>query len=134
MRFNTAISQMMIYVNHLYKTNKVTKDSAKKFALVLSPFAPHLAEELWNFLGNEKTLSYEAWPSFDPDLTKDDLITMAVQVNGKTRGTFEVSATISKDEFFALVKSDEKMQKYLSGTIVKEIFVPGKICNFVVKE
>jgi leucyl-tRNA synthetase len=134
MRFNTAISQMMIYVNHIYKTTKITKESAKKFALILSPFAPHLAEELWHFLGNSKTLAYENWPLFNPELTKDDLITMAVQVNGKTRGTFEVPAAISKEDFFAIVKADEKMQKYLSGTIVKEIYVPGKICNFVVKE
>ena len=134
MRFNTAISQMMIYVNQVYKTNKVTKASAEKFALVLSPFAPHLAEELWQSLGHTKTLAYEQWPNFDEALTKDDTITIAVQVNGKTRGTFDVAADITKDELFKIIKSDEKMSKYLSGTIVKEIYVPGKICNFVVKE
>ena len=134
MHFNTAISQMMIFVNHLYKVGKVTKETAKNFALVLSPFAPHLAEELWAFLGHNKTLAYESWPTFDPALAKDDLITVAVQVNGKTRGTFEVAADISKDELMKIVKSDEKIAKYLSGTVVKEIYVPGKICNFVVKE
>jgi len=134
MRFNTAISQMMIYVNHIYKTGKVTKDSAQKFALVLAPFAPHLAEEIWEKMGHTKTLSYETWPSFDEKLAADDLITMAVQVNGKTRGTFEVAADISKEDFFSLVKNDEKVSKYLQGTIVKEIYVPGKICNFVVKD
>jgi leucyl-tRNA synthetase len=134
MRFNTAISQMMIFVNHVYKTGKVTKQTAEKFALILCPFAPHLAEELWNHLGHSKTLAYEAWPVFDANLAKDDTITMAVQVNGKTRGTFDVDATISKEDFFALVKADEKVAKYLQGTIVKEIYVPGKICNFVVKE
>lgn len=133
MRFNTAISQMMIFVNHLYKTTKVTKETAKNFALVLAPFAPHLAEELWAFLGHSNTLSYESWPTFNPDLAKDDQITVAVQVNGKTRGTFEVAADISKDELFKIIKSDEKIAKYLEGTIVKEIYVPGKICNFVVK-
>jgi leucyl-tRNA synthetase len=124
----------MIFVNHVYKTGKVTKETAEKFALVLSPYAPHLAEEIWNSLGHSKTLAYEKWPEFDPKLIIEDTITMAVQVNGKTRGTFEVSKDISKDDFFALVKADEKVAKFLVGTIVKEIFVPGKICNFVVKE
>lgn len=133
MRFNTAISQMMIFVNHLYKTNKVSHQTAEKFALVLCPFAPHLAEELWSFLGHSETLTYEKWPEFNPELAKDDLITVAVQVNGKTRGTFEVSPDITKEELFSLVKADEKVSKHLVGTIVKEIYVPGKICNFVVK-
>jgi len=134
MRFNTAISQMMIYVNHLYKTGKTSKESAKKFAVLISPFAPHLAEEIWESLGNKASITFEKWPEYNAELAKDDTITLAVQINGKTRGTFDVAADISKDEFFALVKADEKIAKYLQGTIVKEIFVPGKICNFVVKE
>jgi leucyl-tRNA synthetase len=134
MRFNTAISQMMIFVNHIYKTGKVSHKNAETFALVLSPFAPHLAEEIWSTLGHTKTLAYESWPSFDPELAKDDLITVAVQVNGKTRATFEVDPDISKDHLMAIIKADEKIAKYLQGTIVKEIYVPGKICNFVVKE
>lgn len=133
MRFNTAISAMMIFINHVYKTGKVTKDTAAKFALALSPFAPHLAEELWSLLGNKETLAYQTWPEFDANLAKDDTITMAVQVNGKTRGTLDVAADIAKEEFFALAKADEKIAKFLDGTIVKEIYVPGKICNFVVK-
>ena len=134
MRFNTAISQMMIFTNHVYKTGKVTKKTAATFALVLSPFAPHLAEELWNHLGHTKTLAYEKWPDFDVNLAKDDMITVAVQVNGKTRATFDVDREIDKEHLFALVKADERVAKYLQGTIVKEIYVPGKICNFVVKE
>lgn len=134
MHFNTAISQMMIFVNHVYKSGKVSKKTAGLFALVLSPYAPHLAEELWSHLGQTKTLAYEAWPQFDVNLAKDDMITIAVQVNGKTRGTFDVARDIDKDHFMSLVKSDEKIAKYLQGTIVKEIYVPGKICNFVVKE
>lgn len=134
LHFNTAISQMMIFVNHVYKTGKVTKHTAEMFALVLSPFAPHLGEELWAFLGHTKSLAYEAWPQYNAELAKDELITVAVQINGKTRGTFEVDPDISKDHFMALVKADEKIAKYLAGTIVKEIYVPGKICNFVVKE
>ncbi len=134
MRFNTAISQMMIFTNHIYKTGKISRMSAEKFALILNPFAPHLAEEIWSFLGHNEPLSTESWPQFNVELAKDDVITVAVQINGKTRGTFEVNPEISKDELFALVKSDDKIAKYLAGTIVKEIYVPGKICNFVVKE
>lgn len=133
MHFNTGISSMMIFVNHIYKTGKVSRNSAEKFALILSPYAPHLAEEIWAFVGHDKTLVHERWPDFNPELAKDDLITIAVQINGKTRGTFEVAADISKDEFMKIVKSDEKISKYLEGTIAKEIYVPGKICNFVVK-
>src|SRR5690606_35848468 len=106
MRFNTAISQMMIFINHLYKTGKVSHPTAEKFALVLSPFAPHLAEEMWSFLGHSDSLAYEKWPDFNPELAKDDVITVAVQVNGKTRGTFEVAPDISKEELFKIVKGD----------------------------
>ncbi len=134
MRFNTAISQMMMFTNHVYKTGKVTQNTAEKFALVLSPYAPHLAEEIWFFLGHKKSIAYETWPTFDLNLAKDEMITIAVQVNGKTRGTFEVDHQIGKEELFAMIKADEKVAKYLQGTIVKEIYVPGKICNFVVKE
>lgn len=133
MRFNTAISAMMIFVNNIYKTGKVTKETAGTFALLMSPFAPHIAEELWQITGHTKTLAYETWPVFNADLAKDDTITMAVQVNGKTRATFDVPADISKEDFFAIAKADEKLAKFLEGTIVKEIYVPGKICNFVVK-
>lgn len=134
LHFNTAISGMMIFVNHVHKTGKISKATAEKFALILSPFAPHLAEEIWEHLGHTTSLAYEKWPEFNPELAKDSTITIAVQINGKTRGAFEVDPEISKEDFFALVKSDEKISKYLAGTIVKEIYVPGKICNFVVKE
>lgn len=135
MKFNTAVSQMMIFTNHITKVKKVTKETAEKFALILSPFAPHAAEEIWASCGHTKTLAYEAWPSFDENLAKDDMITMAVQINGKTRATIDVAADISKEDFMNLAKQDEKVAKYLaSGTLVKEIYVPGKICNLVIKE
>ena len=134
LRFNTGIAAMMIFINHIYKTGKVTKATAGTFTLLLAPYAPHLCEEIWQSLGNKKSVSLEKWPTFDPALLVEDTITLAVQVNGKTRGTFEVDTNISKEDFMALVKADEKISKYLVGTIVKEIYVPGKICNFVVKE
>ena len=135
MKFNTAISQMMIFVNAGMKQGKVTRETARSFALVLSPFAPHLGEEIWAHLGGTKSIAFETWPSFDPALAKDDTITMAVQVNGKTRGTIEVPADVSKDEFMKLAKLEPGVAKWLAtGTLVKEIYVPGKVCNFVVKD
>lgn len=134
MRFNTAISQMMIFTNHCMKKGKVIKSTAERYALILSPFAPHLGEEIWILLGHKESLAYAPWPSFDPALAKDDLITMAIQVNGKTRDTFEVPADISKEEALQLAKTQEKIAKLLEGQqIIKEIYVPGKICSFVVK-
>ena len=133
LKFNTAISQMMIFTNLVYKKGKVTMETAKLFATTIAPFSPHAAEEIWEICGGKESITKQSWPVYNPELTKEDLITMAVQVNGKTRGTFEVPKEIQKDEFFAIVKADEKIKKYLEGNIVKEIFVPGKICNFVVK-
>lgn len=133
LRFNTAISQLMIFVNHCYKVGKVTKETAETFALLLAPMAPHVGEELWSLLGHKNTLAYEAWPKFDEALAKDDTITVAVQVNGKLRATLEVEPTITQEEILALSKADENVAKHLVGTLVKEIYVPGKIVNFVVK-
>ncbi|MFP5458547.1 MAG: leucine--tRNA ligase [Bacteriovoracia bacterium] len=134
MKFNTAISQLMILVNVASKVGKVTKKSAELFALIIAPMAPHMAEELWELTGHTKTLSYEPWPAFDPALAKDDTITMAIQVNGKTRATIDVAADISKDEFLKAAKTEPAVAKWLAeGALVKEIYVPGKICNFVVK-
>ncbi len=133
LRFNTAISQLMIFVNHCYKIGQVTKSTAETFALLLAPMAPHMGEELWSLLGHSKTLTYEPWPQFDDALAKDDTITIAIQVNGKLRATLEVEPTISQVEILALAKADENVTKHLAGTILKEIYVPGKIVNFVVK-
>lgn len=133
MRFNTGISAMMVMNNEIIGKKKVSKETAQIFTKLLSPYAPHAAEEIWSQLGNKESIAYEAWPSFDEALAKDDTITMAVQVNGKTRTTIDVPADISKDDFMALAKADEKVSKFLTGQIVKEIYVPGKICNIVVK-
>ena len=133
MRFNTAISTLMIFTNHCYKVGSVTKETAEIFTLLLAPMAPHLSEELWELLGHKKTLAYETWPHFDETLAKDDMITIAVQVNGKLRATLEVVPEISQEEILIMAKADENVAKYLTGTLVKEIYVPGKIVNFVVK-
>ncbi len=132
-KFNTAISQMMIFNNHVNKIGKISPNTIKIFAKIVSPYAPHVAEELWLILGHKESIAYEAWPEFDESLAKDDQIDMAVQINGKMRGVITVSPTITKDEVMAIVKADERFTKFLVGEIAKEIFVPGKILNLIVK-
>lgn len=134
LRFNTAISQLMILTNACTKKGHVALETAKIFTQLLAPFAPHVGEELWQSLGHNESVTFEAWPVFNAVLAKDDLVTIAVQINGKTRSTLDVAVDIDKDSFFTLAKSDPKVTKYLEGmSIVKEVFVPGRICNFVVK-
>ncbi|MDD4976488.1 MAG: leucine--tRNA ligase [Bacteriovorax sp.] len=133
MRFNTAISTLMIFTNHCYKAGTVTKETAEIFTLLLAPMAPHAAEEVWEILGHKTTLAYHTWPIFNEDLARDDTITVAVQVNGKLRATLEVEPGITQEEILVMAKAEENVAKNLTGTIVKEIYVPGKIVNFVVK-
>ena len=93
-----------------------------------------MAEEIWEVCGGKESLAFKTWPTFDPMLAKDDLITMAVQINGKTRTTLDVPAGISQADFMALAKKEEKLLKYLENAqIVKEVFIAGKICNLIVK-
>jgi leucyl-tRNA synthetase len=134
MRFNTAISQLMVLNNLCVKKGRVTKQTAETFTLLLSPMAPHAAEELWRLLGHQETLAYTPWPNYSEELARDELVTLAIQVNGKTRQTLEVEAEADKDQVLGLAKADPKVQKFLEGmSIIKEIYVPGRICNFVVK-
>ncbi|MFH0776203.1 MAG: leucine--tRNA ligase, partial [Patescibacteria group bacterium] len=130
--FNTAISALMIFVNEATAVGLAQK-LAEDFLRILAPFAPHLAEELWEKLGHKNSIHLETWPTFDPALVKDETITLAVSVNGKLRDTISVPAEISKDDAIAVAKSSEKIQKWLEGKAIrKEIFVPGKMVNFVV--
>ena len=130
LRFNTAISQMMVCLNQLSKVKALPRSAAATYVLLLAPFAPHLGEELWSLLGHDTSLAYEAWPSFDPAKCKEDTITMGVQVMGKTRGTIDVGRDAPKEEVLAAAK--EAVAKYLEGkTIRKEIVVPNRIVNFV---
>ena len=134
MKFNTAIAAMMAFINEVYEYGKITKDELETFIKLLNPFAPHLTEEMWENLGNTGFVSIVKWPEFDEAKTVDNAVELAVQINGKLRTTMTISKEISKDDAISLVKNDPKVSEALTGkTIIKEIFVPGKIVNIVVK-
>lgn len=136
LRFNTAISALMIFSNEANQWEIVPKEIAEQFVIILSPFAPHLAEELWRLLGHENSIAYEDWPEFNAEFLKEDTIQYPVQVNGKVRGQISVQAeeAQNKEHVLKLAKEEENVMKYLSdGNLVKEIFVPGKIINLVVR-
>lgn len=129
--FNTAISQMMIFVNQLYKTGTCPKEYAEGFIKMLSCICPHVGEELWSVLGYDDTIAYEAWPQFIEELTVEDAVEIAVQINGKTKGVVKVSKDADKDTVLAAAK--DAVKEKLTPNIVKEIYVPGKIVNIVCK-
>jgi leucyl-tRNA synthetase len=132
MRFNTAISQMMIFINECYKTEKLPRQALERFVLVLAPFAPHVAEELWLRLGHQESLAYHPWPTFDDALTRDAEVELAIQVNGKLKARITVAAEASHDHVLQTAKAE--VSEHLEGkTIVKEIVVPGSLVNLVVK-
>ncbi|MGH7281588.1 MAG: leucine--tRNA ligase [Polyangiaceae bacterium] len=134
LRFNTAISQMMILVKHLGQLEVTPREVANAFVLIVSPFAPHIGEELWQKLGHEKSLAHETWPSFDPALVKDDVVEIGVQVNGKMRGTISLPVDADEARARALALEDEKIAPHVAGkSIVKVIYVRGKILNLIVK-
>ncbi|GAB5536188.1 MAG: leucine--tRNA ligase [Rubricoccaceae bacterium] len=133
LRFNTAISAMMELVNAAYKWDAVPRAIIEPFLLLLAPFAPHLAEELWSRLGHASSLAYAPWPEHDEGLLVQDTVEIAVQVNGKLRGTVEVAPDASKDAMLEAAREEPNVARYLDeGTIRKEIAVPGRLVNFVV--
>ena len=132
LRFNTAVSQMMIFVNDVQASGSITKESFLKFLLLLCPFAPHLSNELAEQLGVESCLETNQWPEFDASLIVDQVVTIAVQVNGKLRGEIQASPNSTQAEVEALARADENNAKHLEGEIKKVIYVSGKLMNFVV--
>jgi leucyl-tRNA synthetase len=133
MRFNTAISAMMELSNHLTREEVRSKSVLDTFVLLLSPFAPHLAEELWRVLGHAGTLAYESWPTFDATLTKADEIEVPVQINGKLRSKVTVAAGIDEKTLREIALAEQRIQELIAGKqIRKVIVVPGKLVNIVV--
>lgn len=134
MRFNTAISQMMIFTNHLVTLNSVNKDVLKIYVQLLGPFIPHTAEEIWNRLDEKQSLTYEPWPDYNEKLAKEDLTNIVIQVNGKLRANIEIESNAEKEHVLDKARKNEKIETYLSeGELIKEIYVPGRLVNFVVK-
>jgi leucyl-tRNA synthetase len=134
LKFNTAISEMMIFLNLVYKKGRVNKETARSFTLVLSPFAPHLAEEIWQLLGNNKTLAYESWPSVDEEYLKVDVFEYPVSFNGKMRFKIELPADMEKEEIIQAVLADQRSAKWIGSSVPSNVIVvPKKIVNVVIK-
>jgi leucyl-tRNA synthetase len=128
--FNTAISQMMIFVNEVTAQEKRSRKLLEPFVLVLAPYAPHLAEELWEKLGSKQSLAYAPWPKFDPALLREENVTVILQVNGKLRDRVEVPAQISQAELEKLALANDRVKEHLAGKQVKKVIVvPGKLVN-----
>jgi leucyl-tRNA synthetase len=131
--FNTAIASMMEFVNAALKWDHVPRSVARDFVLILSPFAPHLSEELWHRLGGADTLAYEPWPEVIEEVLAEDEVEIAVQVNGKVRATIHVSSEASRESVLDAARAQANVARYLdNGAVRREVYVPGRIINFVV--
>lgn len=134
MKFNTCISELMIYVNEISKLEVIPRDLIVTLVKLLAPLAPHISEELWQKLGNKGTISLAAWPVYDASKVQRSVVTIVGQVNGKVRARIEVENDTDEEKLKELVKNDEKVKTYLDGKqIVKEIVVKNKLVNIVVK-
>ncbi|NND73267.1 MAG: leucine--tRNA ligase [Rhodothermales bacterium] len=134
MSFNTAIAALIEMNSFLMKRDTISRPTAETFLILLSPLAPHIAEELWNRFGNTTMISSQSWPSYDEKILKEDSITIPVQVNGKVRASISIEPSASKDDVLSVAREHESILKYTrDNSIVKEIYVPGKIVNLVVK-
>ena len=134
LKFNTSISKMMECCNFLSSSTTLSDGSKELLIKSLAPFAPHLSEELWSNLGKNTSIFEEKWPKYDPNYIKESKMTIAIQINGKLRDTINVDVNIDKDSILLLSKDQEKIKKYINkGLIVKEIYVPNKLINLVVK-
>ena len=132
--FNTAISELMVFINAVNKEDVLPRKYAEGFIKLLNPIAPHITEEMWQLLGHDNTIAYEKWPEYDEDKTIDDTISIGVQVNGKLRATIDVSVDDSEDVLKEKALNEENVKKYTEGhEIVKIIAIKGKIVNIVVK-
>ena len=130
--FNTGISQLMVFVNESYKAAEVSKTYISNFVKLLSPVAPHIAEELWEKLGNTETIAYEEWPTYDESKLVEDTIEIVVQVNGKVKTKLEIERDMSKEETEALAMENDKVKDAIEGkTVRKVIVVPQKLVNIV---
>jgi leucyl-tRNA synthetase len=132
LRFNTAIAEMMIFVNEATKASAIPRDWMEMFVKILSPFAPHLAEELWQRLDHRSTIAYEPWPAYDEAKLARDTMVLVVQVNGRVRGQIEVAPDASDAAVLTAARADRNVQSFLAGKrITREIYVKGRLVNLV---
>jgi leucyl-tRNA synthetase len=133
-QFNTCVAALMEFVNTANKTG-IDRESQILMTKLIAPLAPHLAEEIWEELGEKFSIFEHSWPTFDPKLLQETTLVLPVQVNGKIRGQIEVALEASKEEILADAKNDAAVARHLEGkTLVKEIYVPGKLVSLVVKD
>lgn len=134
MKFNTAIAAMMTLLNEIYNVGSITKKEFRDLLIILNPFAPHVTEELYQMIGCEGVLDEQEWVTYDEALCKDDTIEIVCQINGKVKSKLTIPTDAAKDDVIALAKADEAIVKATEGkNIVKEIYVPNKLVNLVVK-
>lgn len=134
MKFNTAIAAMMTLLNDIYDAGSITKKEFRDLLILLYPFAPHISEELYQVIGCEGVLSEQEWVTYDEALCVDDMIEIVVQINGKVKAKLEIPADAEKDDVLAQAAADAKIKEATAGkTIIKQIYVPKKLVNFVVK-
>ena len=134
LKANTAIAALMSLLNEIYDTGSVTKDELKAFTLLLNPFAPHVTEEMWEVMDFGGVVTDRKWPEYDEEKCKENSIEIVAQVNGKLRAKLIVPADITADDAVAAAKADEKVAQSIEGkTIVKELYVKGRLVNIVVK-
>jgi leucyl-tRNA synthetase len=133
LRFNTAISQMMIFVNETMKLEILPRKLLENFVLLLSPFAPHIAEELWQKLGKIKSLAYESWPVYNEAKCVESMVEVVLQINGKIRSKISVAMNTLNEELEKLALKDANIKRYTDGKrIIKKIIVPNKLVNIVI--
>lgn len=132
--FNTAISQLMVFINECYKAEHISKAYAEGFVKMLAPIAPHIGEELWSILGHDTTITYQPWPSFDPSLLEEDVVEIVVQVNGKVRAKIEIPKDMSKEDMETTALAHDNIKTAIEGKEVKKVIaVPQKLVNIVAK-
>ena len=135
LQFNTCVSEFMIFTNHIQKLEAINKDTVRSFIILMNPFMPHLAQELWELTGEISELTFEEWPTYDKELIVSDEIIIPIQINGKRRSEIAIAAEQSETEVIEKAKADDKIASYLNNTtIIKEIYVKGKILNIVIKQ
>jgi leucyl-tRNA synthetase len=132
LRFNTAVSAMMILTRRLAEQSPVPRRGVEALLLLVAPFAPHLAEELWQRLGHAATLAYEPWPVFDEELCRDEVVEIAVQVNGRVRGRIKLAPDAPEDEARRAAEAEPNVMQHTAGKPIKKfLYVPGKIVNLL---